>query len=104
MGVLTIGGDEGRQPYFDGARRQPSRQALFSKCGGALLAPRQREARLGNQLGVAILMAASACSGRVPCRRNAKGGGGRGTGRRGLVPAALEAARGGSAGRRVGSA
>jgi hypothetical protein len=69
VGVLTMGGDEGREPDFDAARRQPSRQALFSKCGGALLAPRRREARLGNQLGVAILMAASACSGRVPCQR-----------------------------------
>jgi hypothetical protein len=69
VGVLTMGGDEGRQPDFDGARRRSCRQALFSKCGGVPLAPRRREARLGNQLGVANLMAASACSGRAPRRR-----------------------------------
>jgi hypothetical protein len=69
VGVLTMGGDEGRQPDFDGALRRLCRQALFSKCGGALLAPRRREARLGNQLGVANLMAASACFGRAPHRR-----------------------------------
>jgi hypothetical protein len=62
VGVLTMGGDEGRQPDFNGARRRSCRQALFSKCGSAPLAPQRRKARLGNQLNVANLMTASACS------------------------------------------